>query len=330
MRLAGWWILGLSHLTAVPVGGAVAAWWQYGDAPYPLEVPATLSATASPIWHPPTSTSGSTSPQFVLARAEFTLLPKQISSAVVFVTAQQSPLCQPDPRLADNDYGACIPHGGSSQSKLLGGYKLHINGVVVATGPGRRVNQTQGVDAVDVQALLLQGKNAMGVQGYHTARFPDDQPRMLVQTVVVYSDRSTTVASTGPDWRTMDADLLFNPVGSTGAWAGGSCTGPQCSQMPQEWMNMNYFPTGWSKPGFIAGANWVAAAVALPFVLPLRNRPARPVAVFAREAASVKPFSANGCNACYLIDYGREFQGGLNISFSHAKGGEQVTVTLSS
>ena len=66
---------------------------------------------------------------------------------------------------------------GQSQPKLLGAYKLFVNGVVVAMGPGRRVNQTQGVDAVDVASVVRQGPNAIGLQGFHTSKFSGDEPR---------------------------------------------------------------------------------------------------------------------------------------------------------
>lgn len=58
-----------------------------------------------------------------------------------------------------------IPHGGTSQSKLLGAYKLHVNGRVVGMGPGRRINQTQGVDAIDVTKIMQPGANTIGIQG---------------------------------------------------------------------------------------------------------------------------------------------------------------------
>jgi hypothetical protein len=115
-----------------------APWWAHGSTPFPLEVSATeLVQHASPIW-----AAAASPPQFTLARADFEISSAQtLQSAVAFVTAQQSPFAQPDARLAttalDGDYGAAIPHGGSSQPRLLGAYKLHINGVLVGVGPGR-------------------------------------------------------------------------------------------------------------------------------------------------------------------------------------------------
>ena len=95
-----------------------------------LAVPTDLAATAAPIWA--AAASGKLiADDFTMARTEFTAPAKPITSAVAFVTAQLSPYAQPDARLAHNDYGASLPHGGTSQAKLFGAYKLLINGAVV-------------------------------------------------------------------------------------------------------------------------------------------------------------------------------------------------------
>ena len=38
---------------------------------------------------------------------QVTLPAKSVATAVAFVTAQQSPYCNPDARLVTNDYGSC-------------------------------------------------------------------------------------------------------------------------------------------------------------------------------------------------------------------------------
>ena len=48
-----------------------------------------------------------------------------------------------------------------------------------------------------------------------------------------------------------------------------------------------------------------------------------------RQAARVVAFTKGGCHACYLIDYGTEIQGGVNLSFVGVTAGHQVTVQLS-
>ena len=139
------------------------------------------------------------------------------------------------------------------------------------------------------------------------------------------------------------ADHVFNPDSGTGAWAGGGCSGATCSGMPQENLDLRRYPFGWASPGFkpAGGSGWGPAKVASPFVLPLGNRPARPIAVYERAAASVTAWSNPkdphhpGCNNCYLIDYGRELQGGVNLTFecgapdSGCTPGHRVTLLLS-
>jgi hypothetical protein len=276
-----------------------------------------------------------TAPEYVLARTEFAVAAKAVASVVAFVTAQQSPLCTPDPRLKGNDYGACVPHGGSSQSKLLGAYKLYVNGGLVGMGPGRRINQTQGVDAIDVTSVVLPGAtNAVGLAGFHTNAFVLDAPRLLLLLRVTYADGSSadTATAGGPtsQWRVLGADRLFSPGGSTGGWAGK--TG-----MPQEDLNRTTFPDGWATAGFDAtAAGFGVPTAAPPFVLPLRNKPTRPVAVFSRTAVSVTAWGGGGgasesesCTGCYVIDFGRELQGGVNLTFADASANHPVTVLLS-
>ena len=155
-------MMALLFAASLLLGGCAAApaapWWQHGSASSPLRVPADLAQHASPIW---AAASPGAPAQFAMARTEFNVSSKALKSAVAFVTAQQSPFAQPDARLAttalDGDYGASIPAGGSSQPRLLGAYKLHINGIVVGVGPGRRVNQTQGVDAIDIASAVRAG-----------------------------------------------------------------------------------------------------------------------------------------------------------------------------
>jgi alpha-L-rhamnosidase len=192
-------------------------------------------------------------------------------------------------------------------------YKLFINGQVVGVGPGRRVQQRQGVDAIDVLSAIRPGAaNAVGIQGFHTSRYPSDFPRLLLLLDLTYADGSKQQLGTAPTdaWQVLGADGIFNPESSTGAWAGHSCTGAACSGMPQEDLVLDAYPWGWSLPGFDVGVSWSAAAAAPPFVLPFANRPARPVAVYSRRVANVSAVGGG-----YLLDFGRELQGGLNLSF---------------
>merc|ERR1719174_3383875 len=117
-----------------------------------------------PLWH-----ADGANAEFVMLRTDIQVESKEIVTAVIFVTAEASPFCTLDPRLNPSDFSACIPHGGTSQPKLLGAYKLFVNGVLVGMGPGRLVNRTQPVDAVDVTSVVRAGAlNAIGLEGYHS------------------------------------------------------------------------------------------------------------------------------------------------------------------
>ena len=159
----------------------------------------------------------------------------------------------------------------------------------------------------------------------------------------MYTDGSTQMVGSGPQWRTLAADDYFSPESSTGAWAGKACSGVACSGMPQENLDLRKYPTGWTSVGFSASRrDWKAAAVAKPFVLPLANRPARPIQVLERQAKKITPYTdcvgedastSCTCTNCYVVDYGREIQGGVNLTLScdtdACASGHQMTIMLS-
>lgn len=54
-----------------------------------------------------------------------------------------------------------------------------------------RVNQTQGVDALDISSVVHAGTNAVGIQGFHTSRFKGDEPRLLYLLKFMYANGTT-------------------------------------------------------------------------------------------------------------------------------------------
>ena len=149
----------------------------------------------------------------------------------------------------------------------------------------------------DITSAVVPGANALGLQGYHAthinqAPLLNDTARMLLQLVLTHTDGTSTTISTGPKWTAANADTVFNPIGSSGAWAGHATT--TIGGFPHEQIDMRQYPTGWASPGFKGGEGWSAAAEAPPFVLPLGSKSrmaARAIAVFSRKAASIKPVS---------------------------------------
>jgi hypothetical protein len=123
----------------------------------------------------------------------------------------------------------------------------------------------------------VEGENCITLHGFHTNTW-GAQPRFVLLLRLTFSDGSVQEVPTGADWRTRDADHVFNPEGDTGAWAR---SGPWYTYgvFPQEWIDMRQYPAGWQRAGFVEDNTWEPAAVAAPFVLPLRNKPSRPIAV---------------------------------------------------
>ena len=148
-----------------------------------------IATDAKPIW---LSAAQQTNNSFALFRREFRIANSSSGtalSAAVIITAATSPLCDPP----------CLPHGGTSAPKLLGAYKLFINGVLAAVGPGRNLNSTQATDVVDVSSLVRGGgaMNALGVQCYHTTKFGVSglaTPRLLVELDVWDRGSGATMA----------------------------------------------------------------------------------------------------------------------------------------
>ena len=95
---------GLSHALAPSLRLSISSMVHVvGTVSLSFTVPSPPSIT---VQSPHSMTGGWLHTDFVMARKEFTA-PASITHAVVFVTAQQSPVCTPDPRLVGNDYGAC-------------------------------------------------------------------------------------------------------------------------------------------------------------------------------------------------------------------------------
>ena len=116
-------------------------------------------------------------------------------------------------------------------------------------------------------------------------RFENDTARLLLKLVLTHTDGSSTAVSTGAHWTATPANKVFNPTGSSGAWAGSS-------GFPHEMIDMREYPAGWSLPGFKGG--WGQAKVQPPFVLPLGPKSAtsaRPVGIFSRKAVHIKQYT---------------------------------------
>lgn len=247
-----------------------------------------------------------------------------IEKVVAFVTAQLCPYGTPDTRLTPSDYGASLPRGGTSQPKLLGAYKFFYNGMLAGVGPGRLVNGSQGVDAIDITRLTRAGVNAIGFEGYYEGSMASNNtsfmPRLWTVVVVTRKDGNRTQIGSSTSWKALNGMTTFRPSGSSGGYS-----------VPHEFMDMREYPTGWSEPGF-DDQHWANAAEQSPFVLTLKTKFVRPIEVFRRKAVGIKDLASGSptfSGPAVLIDLGREIQGGVNLTLEAAEDGQHATVWLS-
>ena len=305
--------------------------------------------SSDPIWHPLNRSA-----HFVYFRSpEFSMpsFPPSAQRIIMHITARQSPHLR---------QGA-----GTLQGKLVCSFKLYINGVVVTTGPGHNLAQptstppradssTQAVSVVDITDLLHQGVDRSPLSSFTSSSsssfsfspvppstppqnvisiatffnysfFPNEIPR--VQAEMCFSAdgfsclrSAPLIAYTSSSWQAWQGDLYHNPDGDSNltSWY----------QMANENLDQREFPHGWTSEHFFPPPHqkWVDAIVQPPFCGLLYLDTSPPSALLTRTACNITPQGADS----FLIDYGQEFSGGVNLSFPCTKEtqGKKLTVIL--
>ena len=122
-------------------------------------------------------------------------------------------------------------------------YKLAINGVLIAQGPGRSRDGVLGVDRIDdVSTLLVPGVNVITISGFHAnmnntssgpwmpgASVPGIAFGMRMVDDSAVASANTTNVQTDSSWSAFNAERAYNPTGSAGCgWY----------HDPQEYLNM--------------------------------------------------------------------------------------------
>lgn len=249
------------------------------------------------------------------------------------------------------------PHSRNT-SHLLCAYKLWVNGVPLGAGPGRVVgnaiehNYSGGgyqllrppipIDTYNLTSLAKAGKgvtiaieayyrSCSAVSGQNCSLVDADDDRGGVVTVL--HDGDGKVLDGGAEsWKAFDATAAFNPhFGKSGIGAGG---GPY--SQPHEDIDLRLYPHGWRSDGFDDESDGWSAAEARPAfaVASLAAKEALPVSLRNFPAASFEILSkttdamTGGDSYHYIIDYGKNFQGHVNISFASGTAGQQVNVSL--
>jgi alpha-L-rhamnosidase len=195
-----------------------------------------------------------------------------------------------------------------------GVYQVEINGQDVDDAvlkPGWTAYQYRLVhEATDVTALLRAGANAVGVRlaggwwteryGFHGAArtFYGERPAAAVQLHVELADGTTSVLTTGPDWRGAAA----GPVVASGIYAG-------------ERIDARRALPGWSEPGFDDSA-WPRVDVHSSDVVPepAIAEPVRRVDELAVQDVITTPSGRT------VLDFGQNLVGRLRVRVTGERG----------
>jgi hypothetical protein len=277
-----------------------------------------------PIWHRNSSDSTKPAPQYILFRKEFKLPGgAKLVKATLQITAQASPA------IGSVDTG--------NQPKLLGGFKLALDGKFVSMGPGRSLYGLQAVDELDVTELLHHlpansstgggGSHLLAISSFHsnqnqTHHYPwapgASTPRLALGLRVTTDDgRTEVVVESDGTWRSFDAEASFNPSGNFGCiWY----------RAFQENLNMSLMPPGWWLPTPSEAHfndDWVTVQVQPGFEQMLQLKATRPV-LMSRGKVTLERRGPGH----YIIDCGREIQGGITVRIKAgaATEGQQLTV----
>lgn len=272
---------------------------------------APSSWAATPMWAAPCpGADDSTPPQFAWLRASLALpAGAAVESGLAFVTAL-GPVNAPP-------LGCC---GEDEQgTKILGAYKLFVDGVAVGVGPGRSrcepVSQgacapEQPFDGFDLTERLqtkARGMVDIGIHAYGTVQdHYSIRPKVLFQLVVrlVGSTAPLVLSSGDGTWEGLDAaSLVYRPSSNSGGHFGQG----YWYYYPRE--NFDATCTVAAPPAACT-ACWQKAVAASDFAAPLVPKATQPVSIVDVPAVELTRMGAGH----YVFELAREIQGGLRLA----------------
>ncbi len=228
--------------------------------------------------------------------------------------ARLSKLYLPPPTYLRTTFRADKPvRAATLYATALGNVDLHLNGQRVSDdyfSPGwsdyaKRVYYR----AYDVTACLRNGENALGAvlaDGWYSGHIGwghirdhyGKKPRVRVQLHVEYTDGSTAVVSTGPDWK-----ASVGPISEADFLMG-------------ETYDAQRELRGWDAPGFKAAA-WTPVEVGAELQPVVQAHPGPPVRAFAEYKARKVTQPRPGV---YVLDLGRNFAGVARLTIAGQPG----------
>ena len=288
-----------------------------GSSPFVTALSQSAMEAVRPMWHT------NDSAKYVLFRAVVPAAPAA-AAAYLAVSAKPSPAWNK-------------PHGVNT-SHLLCSYKLWVNGVPLGVGPGRIVGNRIAVDTFNVTRLLSPRQpNVIAISAYYQTKrdsfdstAPDDHGGVVA---ILHSGGATIADRTDPlpplHWSAFDATAATNP--SLGAERHGD--GTRAYNSPHENFLGALYPFSWrTSPNLTASDHvdgWSAAVPRALFAEGLAPKRAYPVSLRPIPASSFALLPPNTPSTYrYVIDFGHNFQGHVNISFASGAPGQRVVVRL--
>ena len=204
------------------------------------------------------------------------------------------------------------------------------------------VEPSVAVDTYNVTSLLAQG-GAIAIEAYYRSNpdpeSADPSDRGGVVAILQTESEYPNASSSSEVWKAFDATPAFNPdLGPRGEGAGtGSYAQPHedidMRRYPQGWRDVGFDDSRWARPSAWAGEWDHTRAYHVPGWPPIAPKEALPVSLRTIPAASFEMLSqttdeAGADSYHYIIDFGKNFQGHVNISFGSGRAGQKVNVSL--
>lgn len=218
---------------------------------------------------------------------------------------------------------------------ILCGYKLFINGALANVGPGRGEAPIWGADGafgmiyttLDVTADVTSslnsstagGKFLVAAQSVGCDACKSSMTKgFLLQLNLQFADGSTAIVATDDSWDAWNPERFVNPSPGKN-WYKHMLEGIDARNEPVGWRDTidPAAPAGFGKAVVLAAANSKKG---------LNPKMARPMLVVDVPAPPVNSFEQNG-STWYLIDFGRELQGGLRFHTDAGVAGTRVMIT---
>ena len=206
------------------------------------------------------------------------------------------------------------------QQKLLGAYRLYVNGKAAGIGPGRgdcslayaqderlcleydMIDLTEHLQRAQLNSSAGSGKLAIGIQSYHSG---GDGGGVQLQ-LNLETASGMVVLGTNASWQVHDATDYFGPFSTTGGYGA-----------PRENQNASAYPGSWHLPGYTpspARSPWVTAEVHPSFPTNVTAKLTLPLSIETDQTIPVvMKIKDGGSEPFYFFDQRTEQMGGIHL-----------------